>query len=142
MRDNALERKDIGENIIAIKINRSYRENMTVTELYEVTRGWWKLDLKKARYAEYVFSVYQGIVKEVYKIDGWFPAGSIPRITLPNEVAPADRFEFVGEVAEQNIREKYIGKSLVNLYRNGEANPIKYFFTAETWLKKQERQGI
>ena len=132
MKDMALERKDIGENVIAIKINRSYRENMTATELYEVTRGYWKLDIKKARYAEYVFSVYQGIVKEVYKIDSWLPAGSIPRMTLPDETVPADRFEFVGEIAEQNIRERYINKSLVNLYRNGEANPIKYFFIAET----------
>ena len=131
MKDQALERKDIGENIIAIKINRSYRENMTADELYEVTRGWWKLDIKRARLAEYVFSVYQGIVKEVYKLDGWLPAGSIPRVTLPDKVAPPDRFEFVGRIAEQDIRGKYIDKSLANLYRNGEANPIKYFFTAE-----------
>ena len=65
MKEEVLEREDIGENVIAIKINRSYRENMTATELYEITRGWWKLGIKKARYAEYVFSVYQGIVKEV-----------------------------------------------------------------------------
>ena len=131
MKDMVLERKDIGENIIAIKINRSYRENMTATELYEVTRGWWKLDIKRAKLAEYVFSVYQNMVKEVYKIYDWLPAGSIPRITLLDETIPADRFEFVGEIAEPNIREKYIDKSLANLYRNGEANPVKYFFTAE-----------
>ena len=131
MKNNALERKDIGENVIAIKINRSYRENMTATELYEITRGWWKLDIKRAKLAEYVFSLYQGIVKEVYKVDDWLPAGSIPRISLPDEVAPRDRFEFVGDVAEPSIREKYIDKSLANLYRNGEANPVKYFFAAE-----------
>ena len=131
MEDRSLERRDIGENVIAIKINRSYRENMTATELYEVTRGWWKLDIKRAQLAEYVFSVYQGIVKEVYKVDGWLPAGSIPRVTLPDEVAPPDRFEFDGKIAEPSIREKYINKSLANLYRNGEANPIKYFFTAQ-----------
>ena len=132
MKGNILERKDIGENIIAIKINRSYRDNMTADELYEVTRGWWKLDIKRARLAEYVFSVCHGMIKEVYKLDGWLPAGSVPRTTLPDEVVPTDRFEFVGRIAEQGIRGKYIGKSLANLYRNGEANPIKYFFTAET----------
>ena len=132
MKDDALDRKDITENIIAIKVNRSYRESMTANELYEVTRGYWRLDIERARQAEYVFSVYQGIIKEVYKIDGWLPAGSIPRITLPNKPVPAERFEFVGEIAEPHMREKYIGKSIAGLYLKGEANPIKYLYLADT----------
>lgn len=129
MEDNILVREDITENVIAIKINQAYRENMTVLELYEVTRGYWKVDVKRAEKADYVFSVYKGMIKEVYKVKEWLPAGTIPRSTLPDAEVPADRFEFVGEIAEENIRDKYIEKSIANLYRNGEANPIKYFYT-------------
>lgn len=129
MEDNILVREDITENVIAIKINQAYRENMTELELYEVTRGYWKVNVKKAEKADYVFSVYKGMIKEVYKVKEWLPAGTIPRSTLPDAETPANRFEFVGEVAEENIRDKYIEKSIANLYRKGEANPIKYFYT-------------
>lgn len=129
MEDNILVRADITENVIAIKINQAYRENMTELELYEVTRGYWKVNVKKAEKADYVFSVYKGMIKEVYKVREWLPAGTIPRPTLPDAETPAGRFEFVGEIAEENIRDKYIEKSIANLYRKGEANPIKYFYT-------------
>lgn len=129
MKDNILVREDITENVIAIKINQAYRENMTELELYEATRGYWKIDVKRAKKAEYVFGVYKGIIKEVYKIKEWLPAGTIPRSTLPDAETPADRCEFVGEVAKEAIRNKYIEKSIANLYRKGEANPIKYFYT-------------
>ncbi len=129
MEDNTLVREDITENVIAIKINQAYRENMTELELYEITRGYWKIDAKRAEKADYVFSVYKGIIKEVYKIKEWLPAGTIPRSTLPDAKVPTDRYEFVGEVAEEAIRNKYIEKSITNLYRKGEANPIKYFYT-------------
>ena len=129
MEDNILVREDIIENVIDIKVNQAYRENMTELELYEATRGYWKIDVKRAEKAEYVFSVYKGIIKEVYKIKEWLPAGTIPRSTLPDAETPADRYEFVGEVAEETIRNKYIEKSIANLYRKGEANPIKYFYT-------------
>ena len=128
MKDNILVREDITENVIAIKINQAYRENMTELELYEATRGYWKIDVKRAKKAEYVFGVYKGIIKEVYKIKEWLPAGTIPRSTLPDAKVPTDRYEFVGEVAEEAIRNKYIEKSIANLYRKGEANPIKYFY--------------
>ena len=62
MEDNILVREDIIENVIAIKVNQAYRENMTELELYEATRGYWKIDVKRAEKAEYVFSVYKGII--------------------------------------------------------------------------------
>ena len=102
---------------------------MTELELYEVTRGYWKVDVKRAEKADYAFCIYKGIIKEVYKIIEWLPAGTIPKPTLPDAETPADRFEFVGEIAEENIRDKYIEKPIANLYRKGEANPIKYFYT-------------
>ncbi len=34
--------EDITDNIVIIKINKSYREGMSGTELYDVTRGCWQ----------------------------------------------------------------------------------------------------
>ena len=64
MEDNILVCENITENVIAIKISQAYRENMTELELYEATRGYWKIDVKRAEKADYVFCVYKGIIKE------------------------------------------------------------------------------
>lgn len=65
MENNILMREDITENVIAIRINQAYRENMTELELYEATRGYWKVDVKRAEKAQYAFSIYKGIIKEL-----------------------------------------------------------------------------
>ena len=131
MEARALACEDITENVIAIRINHSYRENMTQAALYDVTRGYWILNKERAEQAEYAFCVYKGEVKEVYRIKQWLPAGSTPRPTLPKRATPEGRYEFVGEIAEKTVRDKYIGKSIANLYKRGAANPIRYFLTSE-----------
>ena len=37
------------------------------------------------------------------------------------------RVEFVGKVAPDEIRNKYIGRSFAKLYKRGEVNPVKVF---------------
>ena len=103
------------EKLIAFNLARSYREGMSKEALYDVTRGYWKIDLKRAKQAEYALSVYQGAVKEVYKIHQWLPAGSVPRPTLPDAEIPKDRYEFTGEAAEGPMRKQYIGKHISGL---------------------------
>ena len=115
----------VQENIIAFKIAQSYDENMPKEALYDVTRGYWKVNLNRADRAEYALSVYKGIVKEVYKIHQWLPAGSVPRPTLPDAEVPEGRYEFTGEVAEDRIRNRYLGKCISGL--NGR-NSVRYSY--------------
>lgn len=128
---SSLRREDITEDVIAIKINGSFRQGMSAPALYDATRGYWRVAPQKAARARYAFSVYQGVIQEVYKVEGWLPAGSTPRPTLASAEAPAGRYEFVGCPAEGPIRAKYVGKSLCGLYRRGEANPVKYFLNGK-----------
>ena len=39
----------------------------------------------------------------------------------------AERIAFVGSVAEESVRKRYIGKSVANLYKYGDANPVRVF---------------
>jgi hypothetical protein len=64
----------VKEDAILIRINQLYRSNMNSQELYEATRGVWKVGLRRYK-AKYAMAVYQGIVREVYRIDRWVPAG-------------------------------------------------------------------
>lgn len=125
-----LSREDITENVMFIKVNRYYY-GMTDFQLYDQTRRSWKVNEGRVKQVEYAFAIYEGLVLEVYKIAGWFPAhttyNSIP---VSEDIIMHDvegkRLEFVGQVADDSIRKKYVGKSVTSFYKKGEQNPIKY----------------
>ena len=103
----------ITEPTIIININKLYKRFMKDNELYNTTRSSWKLGSKKNE-AKYVIAAYRGLVREVYRINSWNQVG--------------DRWEFTGEVAEKEIRDKYLNQSLENYTKKGSQNPIKYTY--------------
>ena len=126
--DNALSLEDITENLVVIKINQLYSPDMSALELYEATRGIWKRRIKSVESADYCLAVCKGTVVEVYRIDGWYPAGVTEYKTrVLNKERCVGRIEFVGDVAPDRIRNAYIGKSVKNLFKPGEASPVKLF---------------
>lgn len=129
MNSNILMYKDITEKVIAFNLRKSYKKDMTETELYDITRGCWKVDIKKAQYVDYAFSVYEGTIIEVYKIEKWLRAEELQRTTLPDAEVPKGRYGFEGEIAEKEIRDKYVGKRIE--YKKGEQSPFKYFLPSQ-----------
>ena len=123
-----LLKENIQDNIVIIKINKSFREDMSALELYDVSRGCWKRKIESVEKAEYALSVVYGEVKEVYKIYRWVPAEQMERETIPYDPEiNKGRIAFFGEVAKEEIRNRYIGKNVNNLYKRGEADPVKLF---------------
>ncbi|MBR2553553.1 MAG: hypothetical protein IKE94_01715 [Aeriscardovia sp.] len=123
-----LSERDIHHDLVVIKINRTYYDGMSAEALYDFTRGIWKRKIESVSVADYALSVVYGIVVEVYKIDHWMPA-SDTKFTA-RKVDPkkaAERIAFVGRVAEETVRKRYIGKSVANLYKYGDANPVRVF---------------
>lgn len=121
-----LTMEEIRENIVIIKINKSFREGMSENELYDVTRGCWKRKIASVETADYALAVAYGIVKEVYQIDEWLPAENEERETIPyNEAADVGRIIFKGRIADEEIRKKYLDYSVAGLFKKGEASPVK-----------------
>jgi hypothetical protein len=117
---------EIDEPSILIRINRLYRYGMSPEELYETTRGVWRAGSRREA-AELAFSIYRGIVLEVYTIQTWYPAGTLHYKFRPIEhVRRPGRWEFQGEVAPKEIRDKYVDKSVANYFPRRSQNPIKY----------------
>lgn len=117
---------DIEDNIAIMKINNTYHDGISDLELYDATRGIWKIKLESVKDVDYVLSVAFGMVKEVYKVDAWVPDNQLNRKTIPyDEVKGKDRIGFFGKVAEETIRKKYLNKSVAKLYKRGEANSVK-----------------
>lgn len=123
-----IERQDIKENIVVIKINESYYEGISAEALYDYTRGIWYRSLKSVNGAEYALCVVNTIVIEVYKIDHWMPGTKAVFKTRKVDSKEATRrIAFVGKVAEDSIRNRYIGKSVSHLYERNASNPCVSF---------------
>jgi len=104
-----------------ITINKIYRSDMTAEELYEATRGIGVVGPRREK-AEYGMAVYQGIVREVYRIQQWHPSGTLKYQTRASkDVNTSGRWEFEGIVAT-DIRDDYVGNSV----GMGGQNPIRY----------------
>lgn len=127
---------DFAHPCILININRSYRPGMTPQQLYDLTRSAWRVG-KQRRLADYAMSVYRGVVREVYRIAAWVPDGTTLRWIdsghRKKEVeAVRDRWEFVGTVAEEAVRQSYVGKSVKEYFPQGSQNPIRYVGVSPT----------
>lgn len=109
---------NIDEPVVAINIAEQYQRARNADELYNCTRGFWRLKKESAEKANYAFAVYKGVVKEVYEIEYWEPAkiqtGQISRSKLNSQTAEIGtnlnfgRYQFVGKVAQENVRSKYM----------------------------------
>jgi len=70
-------------------------------------------------------AVYQGIVREVYRILEWLPAGTLKYETRDSTgFRSSGRWEFKGEVASE-VRDRYMGFSVRRILGKLR-NPIRY----------------
>jgi hypothetical protein len=113
---------------VLIRINQLYRPTMTATELYDVTRASWKLGPQRDK-ADYAIAVFEGIVREVYEITNWLPSGSTFNVRFPHGDPRRDRWEFVGRLAKDGIRHRYIDRFVGHLFPRGAQNPVAYVNT-------------
>lgn len=116
----------IREPAILIRISRLYRYGMTAVELYDATRSAWKVGAKREQ-VELAFAVHDGVVREVYEVQDWLPAGSTFNSRFDGRGSPrTDRWEFVGVVAKDSIRNRYMNRYVGDMFRQGAQNPIAY----------------
>jgi hypothetical protein len=105
----------IEEPSILININNLYNSEMTESEIYEATRKSWRIDVNRAESIKLAFSVYRGIIREVFMVKAWRPSPEVP-----------GRYMFDGHIAAQEVRQKYLHKSVAQYWQQGSQNPIKY----------------
>ncbi len=116
----------IDDPVLLIRINKLYRHGMSATELYEATRGVWKVGERRQK-AKYAFAVFEGVVREVYEIHSWHPPGSQHYETRSaDDVTLKGRWEFKGQVAADEVRNKYVDRSVKEYLSPKAQNPIAY----------------
>ena len=97
---------------IAFLLNSTYKSGMSEVALFESTRGVWR-NPRRDESIKYAYATYGGLIKEVYEIHSWVPAGTqqyFEREFTDEHIV--NRWEFIGKKACQEVRELYIGKIL------------------------------
>jgi len=115
----------ISEPVMLIRINKLYRPDMNPSELYEVTRSAWTCGSRRNN-ARYALAVFESVVREVYRIDAWHPAGTHENSPQrPEDVQRPKRWEFSGEVSPE-LSTKYKGGSVEKFFPKGAQLPFTY----------------
>ncbi len=124
----------IDDPAVSFNITRNYESARDADELYEITRGFWKVFRNRSDKAKYAFAVFKGEIKEVYEIDRWEEGGrELSEFWLKRKREQGEdtdpsvnkgRFQFVGQVAPEVVRTKYVGKQLPP---TTEKFPVRYF---------------
>jgi hypothetical protein len=118
---------EVIEPALLIRVNQQFRYGMSHQSLYEATRGVWVIGEERRSYAQLAMAVFAGIVREVYSIESWHEAGTTQYQTRDQHelFSTSDgRWEFVGHVAEDSLRTRYLGKSVAGYLKKGFRSPI------------------
>lgn len=107
-----------------IRINRVYRHTMSKEQLYEATRGSWKVG-KRREGVRYAMAVFEDVVREVYEVKSWCCSGSTPYQTR-SRPQKKGRWDFIGEIAPENVRSLYCNNSVAKYFSRGQQNPFTY----------------
>lgn len=121
MRYEAEELTEISDPVVIININAQYKPSLGAEGIYEATRASWVMSKEKIKTVKYALSEYRGLIIEVYEIDYWYEVQS-----TSSSGKPKTRYAFNGKIANNEIREKYILKSIAKAKKHGAANPIRY----------------
>ena len=119
-----IDQSELPKNSLLIKINRSYREGMSLQELYDITRASWVINPHNKK-IDYIFAIFNGVIKQVFIPEAWIPGNSTIRISTQfDDVQEPDpkRWEFVGRVAHD--KQYLIGRRLS--MSKGAQNPCCY----------------
>lgn len=108
----------VKEDVVLIKINKTYHEGMTEGELYNATSKSWVVSLQKTETRDIKFycSVYKNKIIEVYDF-----------LSYEEEIPKRDPSRYIlhGKVASEELRENLIGLDVGSIHK-GMGNPIKY----------------
>ena len=127
--------RDFPEPTLVIRMNdRTYREGMSVQELGEAVRWCWHLNPEgRVAQCHYLLAVYYLEVKEVFEISGTW-------CRVPDRVESMEDFGFryrsfdaendpgrtyitQVKVANDDLRNRYVGKSIAGLIKRGSRCP-------------------
>ena len=106
-------------NFIFLNLNQQYRPGMSDDELYQAARQAWRTAAWRRARVQYAAVVYQGIVRAVYKVQGWQPC-LVPGLE--------GLWEFNRTSRRENFA-RYVGQPSAPYMPPGAQHVVQYNFT-------------
>jgi hypothetical protein len=115
------------DRVVLIRVAREFHRGIDQPALYEATRRWWRVDARRrelggARAPEFALSVYRGVVRAAYRIEGWEPA---PAEEMKADTRVVGRWGFWGTPAA-DVLERYGFGDVTSLLPQAAQNPSRY----------------
>jgi len=108
--------------VVLIKIERRWNEltekygaasKIPDADIYEATRGNWRISIDRAKKARYMLAVSRGLVRGCFVANDWEDSRDDGRKRFSSS-----------EVAKD--KDVFVGKSVARIFGRGEQNPIRY----------------
>lgn len=111
----------ITQPTVVLVINRAWRRDMNDRQVYEITRGNWRIGQRARQRVGFAFGVAFGVIRGTYRIEGWEPA---------IQAGEEGRWAFTGRDAPEMA--EYLGTSVRHLIpEKGVQNPVRLYLPAE-----------
>ncbi len=121
------EKAKISEKAVLVRIRQYYFRGMSDVELYDATRTDWDIAEWRRDVLQLAFAIYDGVIREVYEITGWHKGGqTFCTFRKGRRNNCHGRTEFVGVIAKNSLRDKYLNKSVAHLFPRGSQWPTTY----------------
>ena len=122
---NASPLNEIPSNFVIININGSYKHASGEERIYNATKQTWRMSDPRDGKIKFVLSEYRGLIVEVFEVDNWYQ-NERPYKSGRNKGKKYLGYGFNGKIANEDIRKKYINKSIAHKKKRGASNPITY----------------
>ena len=122
---NSNKLTEITDKCIIIKIKQ---ETVFRHGIYEGVRSCWRANLEKARRANYVLAVVQGIVEGVFEPTQWYRT-TAENVRKYGGFHDENRIAFIGKEADADVKNKYFKKAIPDKFRKqGMAAPVLFTY--------------
>ncbi len=115
----------IEDDCVIININKSYKRNAGSNAIYLATKEIWKMANPNGK-IKYVLSEYNGLIVEVFEVKNWYTKNRKYGVNTKKATQSYLGYGFDGEIAPENIRKRYIYRTVKHIKSRGASNVIRY----------------
>ncbi len=110
--------------VMEVLVGKTIRQ----ADIYNAARFAWRVDIDRARQAEYILAVSNGLVRAVFKPEEWLKATpkNFSEFLEEGDNSLSHRWGFRGQPASSDVQALYLNKR-IRKRKPGEASPVRYF---------------
>lgn len=128
----------ISDDCLIININRSYKRGAGLNSIYNATKETWDIKAHRREKVNYILSEYRGLIVEVFEVESWYPKDRPYNKNAKKYGQTYTGYGFNGRIANDDIREVYINKSISHIKKKGFASVLIFPDTFQK-LKSSKR---